>query len=770
MGSNGKLNRKAYERAEKFLPWNAYKLTFNTYLQPNWIDKTDRFWYASKKHKEKKFILIDPDKGIKENAFDHIKLAITLSNITGISYNPQNLPIEEIKFIDKGQFLQFDIKKKRYIFNLVKYECKERKRKKNEPQGELKSPDGKWAVYIKNHNVYARSLSHDTITQLTKDGEKHYDYGLLPESSTYEITIRRFGIKLPPVALWSPDSRKIVIHKLDQRKVKELHLIQSVGLERSLRPRLHSYSYPLPGDRDVPQAELIILDIENKNKVVVKYKPQCVSNVPPIFSKYVWWSNDSNKIFFIYLERDFKTGKLCETNTLTGETREIIEEHVSTQIDFTHFFLEPPNVKILNNGNEIIWFSQRDGWGHLYLYDGESGNLKNQITSGSWLVHKILYVDERSRWVYFLAGGREKDRDPYYGFLYRASLEGEIIELLTPENADHDIIFSPTGKYFIDNFSRVDTTPISILRAADGKLIFNLENADLSLLLKENWKSPKQFKVKARDGIIDLYGLIFFPTTFDSSKKYPVIDYIYPGPQRINTNKSFPQKLDKSLRNFWEPQSMAEVGFIIITLDGMGTPLRSKTFHDYSYGNMSDAGGLEDHVTAIKQLAREHSYMDLNRVGIYGHSGGGFASARAILQYPDFYKVAVSSAGNHDQRGYVASWGEKYQGMLDGDNYMNQVNAKLAKNLKGYLLLAWGDMDDNVHPALTLQLVDALIKANKDFDLLVLPNRNHMFSLDSYFIRKRWDYFVQHLLELKPPKEYKIKGPSIAFVMKMYMI
>ena len=769
MESNSGINYEDYKRAERYLPWNAYKMAFNTHIQPNWIEKSDRFWYISKDQNEKRFYIVDPVRKTKEDAFHHDKLAKSLSTLKGKSYTRDNLPFEDIKFIEDKNLIQFDIRKQRFLFDLESYQCKEKKKKVFETPAELKSPDGKWVAFIKNYNVFIRSLSDGQEIQLTYDGEKYNDYGTLPESSGYEIWSRRLGLDalLPPIIIWSPNSKKLLVHKLDQRRVKNMYLIQSAGLGKTSRPILHEYRYPLPGDDKVAQTDLVILDIEKKSKVVVKYKPQSVAFMPPIFMKFVWWGEDSKIAYFIYIERDCKTARICELDAISGDTRIIIEENASTYIEFNHIIMGRPNVKVVDNGNEIIWFSERDGWGHLYLYDGKTGSFKNQITSGQWMVHNIKHVDEKNRWVYFIAGGREETRDPYYAHLYRAKFDGTDIQLLTPENANHDVIFSPSGDYFVDNFSRVDTVPVSVLRAVDGQLIQNLESSDISLLFKQGWIPPKSFKVKARDGITDLYGLIFIPSTFDPSVKYPILDNIYPGPQAIWTPKQFPQKLDSGVVFFWSPQSIAELGFIVITIDGMGTPLRSKAFHDYGYGNMGDAGGLEDHITAIQQLASEHSYMDLNRVGIYGHSGGGFASATAILSFPDFYKVAVSSAGNYDQRGYFSSFGEKYQGMLEGDNYMNQVTARLAKNLKGKLFLACSDMDDNVHPSLTLQLVDALMKANKDFDMLMLPNRNHLFVFDEYFIRKQWDYFVKHLLKQEPPKEYKIKGPSTEFLMKI---
>lgn len=545
---------------------------------------------------------------------------------------------------------------------------------------------------------------------------------------------------------------------------------------QGFRPLLHSYRYALVGDPNLPLAELMVFDVEKKTRTVLKTDPYLVLFVSPIATKRAWWSEDSRKVYFVEEERAMKAVRLKAADALTGETRSMIEEKGATYIELNLLADSAPNVRILENGAEIIWFSERDGWAHLYLYDGKTGTLKNQITKGPWVVRDILRVDEKNRWVYFTGGGREKGRDPYYQHLYRIKLDGSGLELLTPEDADHSVTdfaetpstfellprLSPSGRYFVDTYSRMDLAPISLLRDADGRLVRELERADIEPLLATGWKWPERIVVKARDGTTDLYGLIYKPSNFDPAKKYPIIDGIYPGPQSIRTPKSFGTDL-LSISDFCKDVSLAELGFIVVNIDGLGTPFRSKAFHDFGYGKMEEAGGLEDHIAGLKQLAISRPYMDLSRVGIYGHSGGGFASTHAILAYPDFYKVAVSSSGNHDQRSYLACWGEQYQGLLQGDNYKAQANAGLAANLKGKLLLVHGDMDDNVHPAMTLQVVDALIKANKDFDLLILPNRNHSYGLDPYFTRRKWDYFVKNLLGAEPPSGYEIKVGKLPF-------
>jgi dipeptidyl aminopeptidase/acylaminoacyl peptidase len=433
----------------------------------------------------------------------------------------------------------------------------------------------------------------------------------------------------------------------------------------------------------------------------------------------------------------------------TGVVRDVFQEKAATYFESG---MGTANWRFLPASNEVLWLSERDNWGQLYLYDLQTGALKNQITSGEGNVTEVLRVDEKTRQIYFIGVGREKGRDPYFRHAYRVGFDGRNLELLTPADADHDVSLSPAGRAFVDNFSRPDQQFTSVLRAADGRQVLALEEADISKLVAAGWKPPIPFTVKARDAATDLYGLMFRPTTFDPSKKYPIIDNIYPGPQTGSVgSRSFSASRG-------DTQALAELGFIVVQIDGMGTPWRSKKFHDAYYGDMGD-NTLPDQVIGIKQLAQRYPWIDIDRVGIYGGSGGGFATADAMFRYPDFFKVGVSASGNHDNRGYEDDWAEKWQGLLvkkpDGtSNYDDQANQNHAANLKGKLLLAHGTMDDNVPPNNTLLVVDALIKANKDFDLILFPNRSHGLG-EAYMIRRRWDYFVEHLLGAVPPKEYE---------------
>ncbi|NNF25854.1 MAG: prolyl oligopeptidase family serine peptidase, partial [Gemmatimonadetes bacterium] len=409
---------------------------------------------------------------------------------------------------------------------------------------------------------------------------------------------------------------------------------------------------------------------------------------------------------------------------------------------------------VLDSG-DVVWFSERDGWGHLYRIDGESGAVRNRITEGPWLVMSILRVDETAGWVYFTAMGREPDRDPYLAHAYRAALDGSRIDLLTPEEADHNVRVSPDGTYLVDTYSRLDLPPVTVVRDRSGQVLQTVEEADVGPLRQAGWPLPTRFSVKGRDGVTDVHGVLFFPSHFDSTQAYPVVDYVYPGPQTGPIgSRSF------TVNPRGNAQALAELGFVVFLVDAFGTPGRSKSFHDRYYGNMGD-NGIPDHIAALRQLATLHPQMDLDRVGIFGHSGGGFASTGAILRYPDFFKVAVSSAGNHDNRSYDYTWGEKYKGQLvrneDGsDNFDTQANHLLAGNLEGKLLLMYGTLDDNVHPNATLLVIDELIKANKDFDLIVLPNRNHGYAGEDYVVRRTWDYFVEHLRGEEPPDQFQL--------------
>ena len=517
----------------------------------------------------------------------------------------------------------------------------------------------------------------------------------------------------------------------------------------------------MPGDAELPLAQLVVFDVETAGRTDLEWRPLVSPFLTPIELNHIWWASGSDAVFFLDWARDRRSVRLVSADPSTGECTVLVEETSDTPIDLNAFYYGPPNVWVGRDRQEIIWYSTGSGWGHLYLLDG-SGDPIRQLTAGEWVVTDLVRVDEESRTAFFMGTGVEPSRDPYYHHLYAVSLDGGTPVLLTPEDAEHGewppwVDFSPDGQYFVDRYSRIDQPPRTVLRRSTGELVAQVAETDVSALLTTGWRYPERFTAKAADGETDLWGMIVLPHDFDPAGKYPVIESIYPGPQATRTPHAFTDVVGESTR------CLADLGFAVVTVDGRGTPGRSKAFLDAGYGRSGEAGVLADHVAALNQLAEERPYMDLDRVGIYGHSAGGYAAVRAMLEYPDVYRVGVASAGNHDQALTNVTWGERWIGPLPGPGWDTQANRTLAHNLRGKLLLVTGDLDDNVNPASTVQLIDALVAANRDFDLLVLPNRNHDFAgtwgtwnEDPYFTRRRWDYFVEHLMGEQPPRGYQV--------------
>jgi dipeptidyl aminopeptidase/acylaminoacyl peptidase len=581
-------------------------------------------------------------------------------------------------------------------------------------------------------------------TQLTSDGIKDFGYATNNAGWTRSDA---------PVLTWSPDSRRIATFQHDGRGVSEMYLVNtSVGA-----PTLQAWRYPLPGDSVIFRISRVIIDVDSRQMTRLKMPPDqhrstvsdhvaCGTNICDVL-----WYPDGSHLAFVSSSRDHKHAWMRVADAATGEVRTLFEETSPTQIGSAS---GTENWRILPASNTLIWWSQRENWGHLYRYDLASGALRNRITSGEGNVADVRHVDSASGTIYFVGNGKEPGRDPYFRHYYKVRLDGRGQTLLTPEDADHTITPSPDGRYFLDSYSTPTTPPLTVLRDANGKVVMPLEKADISRLLASGWKPPTPFTVKARDGKTDIYGLMYTPSRMDSTRKYPIIDYIYPGPQSGSVG---PRSVTPARR---DNQAVAELGFVVVAIDGMGTPDRSKEFADAYYGKMGD-NTLPDQVAAITQLAERHRWIDRDKVGIWGHSGGGFATAAAMFRYPDFFKVGIAESGNHDNRNYEDDWGERYQGMLTrngpSDNYADEANQTHASKLKGKLLLAHGGLDGNVPPYNTYLVVDALQRANKDYDLIVFPNAGHGFgALNRYMMRRRWDYFVRHLLDAEPPKEYEI--------------
>ncbi len=749
-----------YARAERFLPWRVRRSLFGMLVEPHWLDDGVRFWYRVRTRTGMRFMLVDPRRGIREPAFDHARLADALARASGSPCGSRALPFERIRIVGDGGVVEFDVGPVRWAYDVRSGACE--RLGDALPDDGARSPDGRWTAVIEHHNLLVRSATGETRA-LTTDGRPDQAYGTPLRSPLGDAGIPVADPAPATAVLWSPDSRRVLSYRVDRRRAGMYHLIQAVPRNGSRRPVLHSYAYPLPGDEPVPVAELVIFDVESGSSRVVDGE-----GIPllyygsPLRPGWIWWSTDATKVYAVTRGRGYTSYRLTVIDAASGTCRVLVEERAEGAIDPHPAHGGAPVVRVCRDG--VLWYADRDGWGHLYLYDGATGALRRQVTAGAWTVTDIVHVDDSRGCVYFTAVGREPGRDPYFNHLYRAGLDGEPPLLLTPEDATHEISFAPSGACLVDSFSRVEQPPVAVLRAADGGIICELERGDAQDLREGGWTPPERFRVKGRDGVTDIYGVLIRPSNFDAAATgtLPVLDSIYAGPQTNQAPTSFggyssTGAVPNKSRDLWHAHALAELGFAVVMIDGLGMPFRSKAFGERSYRALGD-GGIADHVAAIRQLAARYPYLDLDRVGIYGHSAGGYASLHAMLVFPDFYKVAVSSAGNHDHRLDKASWVERYMGLPAGDHYREQSNVTLAHRLAGKLLLVHGEMDENVHPASTLQVVDALVAANKDFDLLILPNRPHSCTSDPYFVRRRWDYFVRHLLAATPPAGYRIAG------------
>ncbi|MGD2136207.1 MAG: DPP IV N-terminal domain-containing protein [Gemmatimonadales bacterium] len=755
------LTAEDYARAERFLGSNANDLVSGIAGRPTWLDD-GRFWYRVSTADGAAFIMVDPVRPARAPAFDHARLARALSDVTGRTIEGTDLPFRSFELSADGRELTVTIPDRppaprrgggqRLTCNLRTYLClpadsAEAEGLEEPPRNSVVSPDGRRAAFIRDYDLWVRDLATGEETQLTTDGVE--DFGYATNNAGW---VKRDS----PVVTWSPDSRRIATFQHDGRGVSHMYLVRTqVG-----EPTLEAWRYPLPGDSVIFRIHRVVIEVEGPNA------PRVVRlDMPPDAHRSMvndhiacgtdlcdlLWYPDGSALAFVSSSRDHKHAWVRVADASTGEVRTLFEEISETQIGDAG---AGENWRVLPESNELIWWSERDNWVHLYLYDLTTGELKHRITSGDGNVVAILDVDEEARTITFVGQGKEPGRDPYFRHLYRIGFDGRGETLLTPEDANHSIALAPDGETFVDTYSTPTTPPVTVLRDRDGEVLLELERADVSRLLATGWRPPTPITMKGRDGTTDIYGLMYTPSHLDSTARYPIVNQIYPGPQSGSVGpRSF-----SAARG--DRQALAELGFVVVAIDGMGTPGRSKAFHDAYYGDMGD-NTLPDQVAGMRQLAERYPWIDLERAGIWGHSGGGFATAAAMFRYPDFFEVGVAQSGNHDNRNYEDDWGERYQGLLaerdDGDNYADEANQTHAANLKGRLLLAHGGMDSNVPPYNTYLVVQALIEANKDFDLVIFPNARHGYGpANRYMMRRRWDYFVRHLRGAEPPREYEI--------------
>lgn len=793
-------NKADWKQSERFSANALRSYIYSSSVSPQFLKDSDAFWYLWREAEGKRFMYVDPDKKLKQPLFDHIKMAADLSTIHRKPFEPNALPFNSVEMSDDGKSFKFVVEESRYEYTLksqiLKFLEKVERPRPTPPDYKNTSPDKKSFVYALEHNLYFVEGTEDKdAVQLTKDGVENYSFGggfggqfqqqdQENQTQSTENTPRKSRARIT----WAPDSEAFYISRFDSRKVKELYLVNNLA---NPRPTLMSYRYSMPGEPDVPQTELWVFIRSSKTFKKIKadkWKDQTISDVH--------WPNDSKRVRFVRRDRLQRNLELCEANLENDEIKVILSESVENA------FLERQAVNYIKPGGDFIWFSERTGWGHFYLYD-HNGNLKNPITSGPWRAESIAEVDAEKGLVWVRAVGKEHNENPYYTHTYQVKLNGTEFRLINPGNSNHSTTLTKSRKFFIDSTSRVDMPAVNAIYDANGNIVMDLEKMDISKLEEMGWKMPETFVVKAQDGVTNIYGNMWKPFDFDPKKKYPIILNVYPGPQTESVSYGFSATATT--------QQLAQLGFIVIQIGNRGgSPQRSNAYHSFGYFNLRDYG-LADKKAGVEQLAARHSFIDIDRVGIYGHSGGGYMTAAAMLlePYNTFFKVGVSSAGNHDNNIYNQNWSEQHHGLRETppqqsgtttaspedlfidsvftplDAFLYEQNletqnrgggqgrqggqtgqggltqqgngsgfdikvpttVELAPNLVGKILLVHGDMDNNVHPANTVRLVDALIKANKRFDFMTMPGQAHGFGpMQGYFQNMMFEYFAEHLL------------------------
>lgn len=735
-----------YEQAVAFLPWMVDKRVFGMNLEPQWSADGARLRYvletAAGKESHEVDLLADGQQGTRSDAAAGVTLT---APAVGEQAAPKGGAKQAGPTTGANQIASMvgGAKQTGSVAGVNQTVPPA----SNVARDVVASPNGQWGARVIDGNLYRVELATGKQMALTTDGEPDYGYALVPQWASASLTRRLAGDPVRPYGLWSPDGHRFLTYRVDERGMYKLpHLVAVVPGAKHQVPYVHFQNTAWPDSERHQEAELMIFDLRTGKRTNLAI-PKPGIGYGPTPEGGLRWSADGTKIFAAPETRDYRSITLYEADAASGRARAVLSEGpvktaLQPDVDQGARFLP------VNNGAEFIVYSERSDWGHYYLYDGRTGTLKNAITQGEWAVQGVAHIDAVGRWLYFLAGGREPGHDPYYSHLYRVRFDGSELSLLTPEDAQHQVRFSPDGRFFVDTYSTVSAPPVHRLRANDGRELQELGRADISELQKQGWTPPRRFSVKAADDRTDIYGVLFLPADFDEQRRYPLIDATYGANFRIQSPLSFLQDRQSAM-------ALAQLGFVVMLVDGRGTPLRSQSLQDLGFGRWDV--NLDDHVAAIRQLAARHRFIDADRVGVYGHSAGGYSTVHAMLERPEIFKVGVASAGSHDFDLFIYPVNRERGRPQDYPQHFEPTNYEHADRLQGKLLLAHGLVDDNVHVAVTLQMADALIRANKDFDLFIHPTVNHQaFYRNGYAIHKVWNYFVEHLRHETPPENVQV--------------
>lgn len=753
---------QAYQRAANIQRYQTDRWLLNNDVYPHWYSDNDTFWYQHETATGHEYRQVDAAKGKVRLLFDHQALASALHSATKQQVNADKLPLKQLHVSPDGHFVSFVHDKQHWRYQLSDATLQHLAER---PDSLLPSADGRYGVFIKEHNVWLHDLQSGEERALTDDGQQYFAYGTVPDAYL------RQGM---PQALWSPDGQKLLVIQTDERQVDEFPFINFVP-DKQVRPTAYSARTALPGDTHVPTFTFWLIDVHSGQKQAVKYPPipSVRMNDTPISGQRAFWHANGKTLYFVDLARGEQYASVVEVNSTTGQTHVLFEEKSDSYLELSPVIYASATLQILSDSNELIWYSERTGFAHLYLYDLTTGKLKHPITQGNWLVRDLIRVDQKAREAVIAIAQRQDTSSPYHRQIARVNLDSGKLSLISRSEHDHQVHHNksfqvkglsyagedishingvaPSGNYLVETLYRADKPSQTRILKRNGQVQMELLRARMHAF-PQDWSWPQPVSLLAADGKTPIEALVFRPSHFDPTKRYPVIDHIYGGPQVAHV----PQRFGGNA--FINSASLAELGFIVTVIDGRGTALRDKAFRNGSYGKLEAASNLEDHLAALQQLTKRYPQMDLNRLGIYGFSGGGYMAASAMLRYPDSFKVGVAWSGNHDQRLFWHGWGERYQGMPNEENYLQQANVTYTDQLKGKLMLIHGLQDIGVHPAQVFQLTQALIDNNKDFDLVILPKQGH--ALPGYPMRRMWDYFVHYLAVQEPPAQFLLKSSS----------